>query len=73
MIPDLRLEKHTVTLRTEPNKQPKSKNQTCTKYLHINVYKILYQEPDFLFTHKQIDEREIVKIENLSRNSYFPK
>lgn len=51
MIPDFRLEKHAVTLETETNKQPKTKNQTCIKYLHINVYKILYQKLDFFYLH----------------------
>lgn len=71
MIPDFRLEKHTGTLKTETNKQPKTKIQTCTKYLHIDVYEMLYQELDFLFTHEQIDEKEIVKIKSLNRKSYL--
>lgn len=73
MIPDSRLEKHSVTLKTEANKQPETKNQTCVKYLRLDVYKMLYRVLDFLFAHEQIHETEIVKTENLSRNSYLPK
>lgn len=71
VIPDFRLEKHAVA--SETNKQPENKNQTCVKYLHLDVYKMLYQELGFLFAHEQMDETERVKIRNLSRNSYLPK
>lgn len=50
IIPGFRLEKHAVTLETETNK-PETKNHTCTKYLHIDVYKMLYQELDFFYLH----------------------
>lgn len=43
MIPDFGLEKHTATSQNEINKQPKTKFQICSKYLHNNVYKTLYQ------------------------------
>lgn len=42
MILDFKLEKHTVTLKSKTNKQPKAKIQTCTKYLRFDVYKILH-------------------------------
>lgn len=46
------------------NKQPKTKIQTCTKYLHVDVYKTLRQVFDFICTqtdrwHRSSKNREL--------------
>lgn len=43
------------TLKKETNNQAKTKIQTCTKYLHINVYKTLHQVLAF-FVYAQTDQ-----------------